>query len=99
MAASHSNGRAVPSAPVYVIDGAELHKQIAAMAATLVRTETLLASSLEAQREERQERKAERTADDARFAALERRVWAIPGAGTLIALVSVGLAVLGLKGG
>lgn len=98
MAASHSNGRAVPSAPVYVIDGAELHKQLSDMGATLVRTETLLAASLEAQREERQERKVERSADNARFAALERRVWAVPGAGTLIALASVGLAVLGLRG-
>lgn len=99
MVAERSNGRAMPSAPVYVIDGAELQKQVSDMAATLVRTETLLAANLDAQREERQERKEERTADNARFAALERRVWAIPGAGTLIALVSVGLAVLGLKGG
>lgn len=97
--AERSNGRALPGAPVYVIDSGELYQQVAAMAATLVRTETLLAASLDAQREERAARREEREADDKRFTALERRVWAIPGVGTLITLAGVGLTVLGLKGG
>lgn len=94
-----SNGRHLDGVPVYVIDSDEIRAQVAAMAATLVETKTLLAASLEAQREERVERKEERAADDARFAALERRVWAVPGAGTLIALAGIAIAVLGVKGG
>lgn len=88
------------SAPtITVIDGGQLYRQVADMAATLVRTETLLAAHLDAEREAREQRQREREGDDARFAQLERRVWSIPGAGTLIALAGVVVAVLSLKGG
>jgi hypothetical protein len=88
-----------PTAPVYIIDGRQLHDQVSAMAATLVRTETLLAAHLEAEREERDQRRQDAADDDARFTKLEQRVWSIPGAGTLIALAGVVVAILSLKGG
>lgn len=97
-----ANGHRAPSgapAPVTIIDGGQLYQQVSAMAATMVRTETLLAAHLEAQREERERHQNEREADDARFAQLERRVWAIPGAGTLLTLAGLVIAVLSLNGG
>ena len=96
-----NNGYSVPDtspAPVHIIDGGQLYHQVSGMAATLVRTETLLAAHLDAQREEREERRKERDADDDRFSQLERRVWAIPGAGTLIALAGLALTIMSLKG-
>lgn len=99
---SGANGYRAPGsspAPIAIIDGGQLYTQVADMAATLVRTETLLAAHLEAEREARERRQAERDDDDARFAQLERRVWAIPGAGTLIALAGILITVMSLKGG
>lgn len=91
--------QAAAATTITVIDGGQLYHQMADMAATLVETKTLLAAHLESEREARERRQAERDGDDARFAQLERRVWSIPGAGTLIALAGVVVAVLALRGG
>jgi hypothetical protein len=99
---ARTNGHRVPDSaptPVHLIDGGQLYQQVSNMAATLVRTETLLAAHLELEREERERRNAERGADDKRFTALEQRVWAIPGAGTLIALAGIAITIMTLKGG
>jgi len=86
------------AATITVIDGGQLYQQVAGMAATLVRTETLLAAHLDAEREERERRRQERADDDDRFTQLERRVWAIPGAGTLIALLGLVVTIMSIKG-
>lgn len=95
----HRPAQQASAATITIIDGGQLYTQVAAMSATLVETKTLLAAHLESEREARERRQAERDGDDARFAQLERRVWSIPGAGTLIALAGVVVAVLALKGG
>lgn len=99
----HRGARVPVTAPVpptvHVVDGGELYRQVAGMAATLVRIDTQLAAHLEAQREERAARREEREADEGRMAALERKVWAIPGAGTLIALGGIVLTVMAMRGG
>jgi hypothetical protein len=95
----HRPAQQASAATITIIDGGQLYTQVVDMAATLVRTETLLAAHLESEREAREQRRQEREDDDSRFAQLERRVWAVPGAGTLIALAGVVVAVLSLKGG
>lgn len=98
----NNNGHHVTNgtpAPLHIIDGGQLYQHVSNMAATLVRTETLLAAHLELEREERERHQNERGADDERFSALERRVWAIPGAGTLIALAGLVITIMTLKGG
>jgi hypothetical protein len=97
-----ANGHRPPDhagATITIIDGGQLYNQVSAMAATLVETKTLLAAHLEADREARERRQAERDDDDARFTKLEQRVWSIPGAGTLLTLAGLVVAVMSLKGG
>lgn len=90
-----TNGRGVPSRDLGAvhIDGAEVYRMMMQNQNTLIRVEAQLAALVETVRDSERDTDTTLEKHDTRISAVERKVWQLPSAATVIAL---GALVVGL---